>query len=146
MLRVTRDIAIDENEITERFVHASGPGGQHVNKAATAVQLTFDVVGSPSLSEEVRERLADLAASERRTSGRMTDEGVLIIEASRFRSQRRNRRDARRRLIKLIRQAAKPPKVRRETKPPRTARERRLRNKRRRSEKKRLRRKPREDW
>jgi ribosome-associated protein len=140
MIRITRDIVIDENEITERFVHASGPGGQHVNKAATAVQLYFDVAHSPSLSEEVRERLKSLAA------GRITEEGVLVIEASRFRSQRRNRRDARARLIELIRQAAKQPKVRRQTRPSRAAKERRLRNKRRRSEKKRLRRKPPRDW
>jgi len=139
MIQVTRDIAIDENELEERFFHASGPGGQHVNKAATAVQLRFDVAQSPTLPNDVRRRLIDLAGTQ------VTDDGVLVIEAQRFRSQRRNRRDARKRLATLIRQAAKKPKQRRKTKPTRAAKERRLRNKRRRSEKKRLR-KPPKEW
>ena len=138
VIRVTRHIAIDENEVEERFFHASGPGGQHVNKAATAVQLRFDVAHSPALPDDVRRRLIDLAGS------RVTDDGVLVIDAQRFRSQRRNRRDARKRLVALIREAAKKPKRRRRTKPSRHARERRLKNKRRRSEKKRLRKPPRE--
>ena len=139
MIQVTRDIAIDENELEERFFHASGPGGQHVNKAATAVQLRFDVAQSPALPDDVRRRLIDLAGTQ------VTDDGVLVIEAQRFRSQRRNRRDARKRLAALIRQAAKKPKQRRKTRPTRAAKERRLRNKRRRSEKKRLR-KPPKEW
>jgi len=139
LIRVSRKIAIDENELEERFFHASGPGGQHVNKAATAVQLRFDAAHSPSLPEEVRQRLIDLAGN------KVTDEGVLVIEAQRFRSQHRNRRDARKRLAALIRQAAKKPKKRRKTKPSRAAQERRLEEKHRRSEKKRLR-KPPERW
>jgi ribosome-associated protein len=138
MIRITRQIAIDGSELEERFFHASGPGGQHVNKAATAVQLRFDAARSPSLPDDVRQRLIDLAGNQ------VTGDGVLVIEAQRFRSQRRNRRDARKRLVALIRQAAKEPKQRRETKPSRAAKERRLENKRRRSEKKRLRNPPRE--
>ncbi len=139
MIRITRRIAIDENELEERFFHASGPGGQHVNKAATAVQLRFDAAHSPSLPDDVRERLIALAGNQ------VTDEGVLIITAQRFRSQRRNRRDARKRLVDLIRQAAKKPKQRRKTRPSRASRKRRLEEKRRRSEKKR-RRKPPQEW
>jgi len=139
MIQVTRDIAIDENELEERFFHASGPGGQHVNKAATAVHLRFDAAHSSALPDDVRRRLIDLA------SNQVTDDGVLVIEAQRFRSQRRNRRDARKRLAALIRQAARKPKQRRKTKPTRAAKERRLRDKRRRSEKKRLR-KPPKGW
>ena len=137
MLKVTKDLAIHENEIKERFIRASGPGGQHVNKAATAVQLCFDVAHSPSLPPVVRHRLKRLAGNQ------MTEEGVLIIEARQFRSQDRNRQEARNRLRKLIRQAAQKPKKRRKSKPSRASRERRLRNKRHRSEKKRLRRPPR---
>ena len=137
MIQVTRHIAIDENELEERFYHASGPGGQHVNKAATAVQLRFDVAHSPALPDDVRQRLIDLAGNQ------MTDDGVLVIDAQRFRSQHRNRRDARRRLAALIRQAAKRPKQRRKTKPSRASRERRLEEKRHRSEKKLLRKPPR---
>jgi ribosome-associated protein len=139
VIRITRRIAIDENELEERFFHASGPGGQHVNKAATAVQLRFDAAHSPSLPDDVRERLIALAGNQ------VTDEGVLIITAQRFRSQRRNRRDARKRLVDLIRQAAKKPKQRRKTRPSRASRKRRLEEKRRRSEKKR-RRKPPQEW
>jgi len=137
VIQVTRHIAIDENELEERFYHASGPGGQHVNKAATAVQLRFDVAHSPALPDDVRQRLIDLAGNQ------MTDDGVLVIDAQRFRSQHRNRRDARRRLATLIRQAAKRPKQRRKTKPSRASRERRLEEKRHRSEKKLLRKPPR---
>jgi ribosome-associated protein len=138
MIQVTRHIAIDESELEERFSHASGPGGQHVNKAATAVQLRFDAAHSPALPEDVRQRLIDLAGNQ------VTDEGVLVIDAQRFRSQRRNRRDARRRLVALIRQAAKKPSQRRKTKPSRASKERRLEQKRRRSNRKELRRPPRE--
>ena len=136
MLKVTKNLAIHENEIKERFIHASGPGGQHVNKAATAVQLYFDVAHSPSLPPDVRHRLKHLAGNQ------MTEKGVLIIEARQSRSQDRNRQEARNRLRRLIRQAAQKPKKRRKTKPTRASRERRLRNKRQRSEKKRLRRPP----
>ena len=137
MIKITRTIAIDENELEERFFRSSGPGGQHANRAATAVQLRFDAAHSPALPDDVRWRLIDLAGTQ------VTDEGMLVIEAQRFRSQRRNRRDARRRLAALIRQAAKKPKQRRKTRPTRASQERRLRDKRRRSEKKRLRKPPR---
>lgn len=140
MIKVTRNITIDESEIEERFIRASGPGGQHVNRAATAVQLRFDVAHSPSLPDDVRERLIRLASS------RMTEDGVLIIEAKRFRSQGRNREDALNRLVKLIRRAARKPETRRKTRPTRASKKRRLEDKRRRSEIKRLRQSPRRDW
>jgi ribosome-associated protein len=136
MIKITKDVAINENEIEEQFIRASGPGGQHVNRAATAVQLRFDVANSPSLPDAVRERLIRLAGN------RITRDGVLIIEAGQFRSRDRNRQDAIRRLVKLIRKAAKKPKTRRKTKPTRASKERRLRNKRRRSEIKRMRQPP----
>ena len=136
MIRVTKHIDLDENEIEYHFVRASGPGGQHVNKAATAVQLRFDAANSPSLPDDVRQRLIRLAGRQ------VTEEGVLIIDARRYRSQERNRRDATDRLLQLIRSAASRPKVRRRTKPTRAARERRLQEKRRRSETKRTRRSP----
>ena len=136
MIRVTKHIAIDENEIEYKFVRASGPGGQRVNKTATAVQLRFDVAGSPSLPDDVRGRLIRLAGSH------ITEEGVLVIDARRFRSQDRNRRDAISRLVSLIRKASSIPRVRRKTKPTRAARERRLRTKHRRTEIKRLRQPP----
>jgi ribosome-associated protein len=136
MIKITKNIAINENEIEEQFIRALGPGGQHVNRAATAVQLRFDVANSPSLPDAVRERLVHLAGS------RMTEDGVLIVEARRFRTQDRNRQDAINRLVKLIRKAARKPKTRRKTKPTRASKERRLRNKRRRGEIKRMRRPP----
>jgi ribosome-associated protein len=111
MIRVTSSIAIDEREIREVFVRSSGPGGQNVNKVATAVQLRFDVRHSDSLHEDVRERLVRLAGR------RITSEGVLIIEASRFRTQERNREDAMERLVALIRKAAQRPRPRRKTVP-----------------------------
>ncbi len=134
MIEITPTIAIEEREVQLDFTRASGPGGQHVNKVATAVQLRFDVRHSPSLPDEVRERLIHLAGK------RITDSGVLIIEARRFRTQEQNRQDAMRRLVELIRRAARRPKSRRKTGPSRAARERRLAAKQRRSEKKRLRR------
>jgi ribosome-associated protein len=139
MIHISPRIAIDESEIEERFIRASGPGGQHVNKAATAVQLRFDAAHSPALPEDVRRRLMKLAGH------RMTQEGVLVIEASRFRSQSRNRHDALSRLIRVLRQAARRPSRRRDTRPTRASQERRLRNKRQRRETKRLRRPPRRE-
>ena len=133
MIRITDHIAIDESELTETFVRASGPGGQNVNKLATAVQLRFDVRHSPSLPADVRVRLAALAGR------RLTQDGVLVIIAQRHRTQERNREDARTRLIELIRQAAVPPKRRRPTRPTAASRERRIESKKRRSGVKRLR-------
>ena len=134
MVRVTPTIAIEDSEIQLEFSRASGPGGQNVNKVSTAVQLRFDVVHSQSLPADVRERLVRLAGK------RMTKDGVLIINARRFRTQERNERDAIERLADLIRRAAERPKRRRKTRPTRASRERRLDAKRRCSQKKQLRR------
>lgn len=133
MIRITDRIVLDEGELVESFVRASGPGGQNVNKLATAVQLRFDVRRSPSLASEVRARLERLAGR------RLTSEGVLVITAQRHRTQERNREDARERLIDLIRRAAVPPVPRRPTKPTRASRKRRLESKARRSNLKKLR-------
>ncbi len=139
MIPITPTLALDETELHEEFIRASGPGGQNVNKVATAVQLRFDARHSPSLPEEVRARLIRLAGR------RVNAEGMLIIEAQRFRTQERNRADVRARLIALIRQAAVKPKTRRQTKPARAAEQRRLDRKRRRSVVKALRQAPRDD-
>jgi ribosome-associated protein len=133
MLKVNESIAIDERELEERFVRASGPGGQNVNKVSTAVELRFDVRGSPSLPAPVRVRLARLAGR------RLTDEGVLVIRAERFRTQERNREDARDRLADLVRKAAIVPKRRVPTKPSRAAKRKRMEDKTKRSHVKRLR-------
>ncbi len=130
MIRVTGTIALDEAELRERFIRASGPGGQKVNKVATAVQLRFDAARSPALTEDVRRRLLRLAGR------RATKDGVIVIDARRFRTQEQNREDALARLLTLIRHAAQAPKPRRPTKPTRAARERRLQAKRRRGERK----------
>ncbi|HYG87396.1 MAG TPA: alternative ribosome rescue aminoacyl-tRNA hydrolase ArfB [Azospirillum sp.] len=139
MIRVTHRIVLDESELHEEFVRASGPGGQHVNKTDSAVQLRFDVRNSPSLPDDVRARLERLAGS------RLTQDGVLIIMADRYRSQLRNREDARERLVDLIREAAVPPVPRRPTKPTLASKKRRLEGKARRSAVKQQRRGPLED-
>jgi ribosome-associated protein len=126
MIRVTNSISIDERELEERFIRASGPGGQNVNKLSTAVQLRFDVRRSPSLPDDVRARLERLAGR------RLTRDGVLVISAQRHRTQERNRQDALDRLIELIERAAVAPIPRRATKPTRRSRERRLESKKRR--------------
>jgi len=132
-VRVTPRVWLEESELQETFVRAPGPGGQNVNKVASAVQLRFDVAASPSLPEDVRERLRRLAGR------RLTAAGVLVIEAHRYRTQLRNREDARERLFALIRHAAVPPKPRKATKPSAATRERRLREKRLRAQLKRAR-------
>jgi ribosome-associated protein len=123
MIRIDHRISIDERELEERFIRASGPGGQNVNKLATAVQLRFDARHSPSLPAQVRTRLERLAGR------RLTREGVLVISAQRHRTQERNRQDALERLIALIQRAAVAPVPRRPTKPTAGARERRLQSK-----------------
>lgn len=133
MIYITEHIEIDENEITEDFIRASGPGGQNVNKVATAVQLRFNVRNSPSLPEDVKERLVKLAGK------RMTEDGDLVLKAQRYRSQLKNREDALNRLIALIQKATEAPKVRRPKKMSRAAKARRLGEKRKRSEKKQMR-------
>jgi ribosome-associated protein len=127
MIRVTDTITLDEAELEESFVRASGPGGQNVNKLSTAVQLRFDVRRSLSLPNDVAIRLMKAAGS------RLTQDGVLIIIAQRHRTQERNRADARERLVELIREAATPPKPRRATKPTKASKVRRLESKKRRS-------------
>lgn len=133
MLTITPTLALDESEIQETFVRASGPGGQNVNKVATAVQLRFDVAHS-SLPQDVRARLMQQNAA------RISVDGFLVLDARRFRTQEQNREDARARLIALIQHALVPPKTRRATKPSRAARARRLEKKKHHSQTKQLRR------
>ena len=137
MIRITPRIALEDSEVTEEFMRASGPGGQNVNKVETAVRLRFDAAHSPSLPEPVRARLLRLAGA------RLTREGVLIIEAQRYRTQQRNRADALERLIELIRDAAAPPPPPRiRTKPTLGSKLRRLEGKKQRGDTKAMRGKP----
>jgi ribosome-associated protein len=119
-MRISSSLDIPDSELTERFLRADGPGGQHVNRTESAVELRFDVAQSPSLPDAVRARV--LARRDRR----LTDEGVLVIQARRFRDQARNRDDARARLVEIIRSSLTPPKKRVATRPTRASKERRL--------------------
>ena len=137
MIRITPRISLEDSEVSEEFMRASGPGGQNVNKVETAVRLRFDAAGSPSLPEPVRARLLRLAGA------RLTREGVIVIEAQRYRTQERNRADARERLVELIREAAAPPPPPRiKTKPTYGSKLRRLEGKKQRGDVKALRGKP----
>jgi ribosome-associated protein len=138
-IRITAHIALDDSELEETFVLASGPGGQNVNKVSSAVQLRFNVALSPSLTEPVRFRLMKSAGS------KLTKDGVLVLMGRQFRDQVRNRADVRERLVELIRAAAVTPKKRRPTRPPRAAKENRLQIKKKHAELKRARAKPRGD-
>jgi ribosome-associated protein len=135
MIRVAPDIAIHEKELTFDFVRSSGPGGQNVNKVATTVQLRFDVEASDAIPLEVKKRLKRIAGK------RMTDDGMLIIKAGRFRKQEQNRQDALERLVRLLRAAAVKPKKRIETRPSKAAKERKLAAKKHRGQLKKLRKK-----
>ncbi|MFC1784774.1 alternative ribosome rescue aminoacyl-tRNA hydrolase ArfB [Candidatus Neomarinimicrobiota bacterium] len=127
MIYITENISISENELQENFVRASGPGGQNVNKVSTAVQLRFDVLNSSSLSEDVKNRLIKLAGS------KMTDDGILIIDSRKYRTQNRNRSGALNRLVELVKKASEKPKRRIKTKPTKGAKEKRLQIKKQRS-------------
>jgi ribosome-associated protein len=140
MIEVTPSVKIDVSEIQFDFIRASGPGGQNVNKVSSAVQLRFDVRNSPSLEPEVKERLMKLAGA------RMTADGVLIIEAKRYRTQEQNRADALNRLVNLVQKALEPPKIRQATRPGVTARAARLSEKKRRGELKRVRHYDPDEW
>jgi len=134
MIEITATVKIDESEIQLDFIHASGPGGQNVNKVATSVQLRFDVRNSPSLEPDIKERLVKLAGS------RITENGILIIQAKRYRTQDQNRADAIFKLTAIIQKALNPPKVRKATRPSLTAKATRVDDKKKRGEIKRTRR------
>lgn len=134
MIEITPTIKIDDEEIELAFIRSPGPGGQNVNKVSSAVQLRFNVLGSPSIPEEVKQRLIKLAGR------RMTSGGILILEARQYRTQEHNRQAAVERLVKLIQQASQPPRPRHKTKPTHAAVLRRLETKRKRGEIKRMRR------
>jgi len=140
MIEVSSNVKIDESEIQYEFIRASGPGGQNVNKVASSVQLRFDIRNSPSLESEVKERLIKLAGS------RVTDDGILIIEAKKYRTQEQNRYDATQRLIAWVQKALEKPKVRRATRPSLTAKAARVGDKKKRGEIKKTRRFNQEDW
>lgn len=133
MIRITDQIALDPAELEEQFIRAGGPGGQNVNKVATAVQLRFDLMHSPALPADVRARAARLAGR------KLTNDGILIITANRFRTQERNREDALARLVELLREAAKRPVIRRPTRPTLGSKKRRIEAKTSRGRTKRLR-------
>ncbi|MCC6146699.1 MAG: aminoacyl-tRNA hydrolase [Anaerolineaceae bacterium] len=140
MIEVTPSVKIEENEIQYDFIRASGPGGQNVNKVASSVQLRFDIRNSPSLELEVKERLVKLAGN------RVTEDGILIIEAKRYRTQEQNRFDATQRLVVLIREALEKPNIRKATRPSLTAKAARVGAKKRRGATKRIRRFNPEEW
>lgn len=133
MITVTATVKLDDSELQERFIRSPGPGGQHVNKVSTAVQLRLDIAGSTSLPAQVKQRLIRIGGQ------RVSNDGVLTIEAHRFRTRERNREDAQIRLVELIRKAAHQPKPRKKTKPTRGSKERRLESKRQRAKTKRMR-------
>lgn len=140
MIEVSSNVKIDESEIQYEFIRASGPGGQNVNKVSSSVQLRFDIRNSPSLESEVKERLIKL------TGSRVTDDGILIIEAKKYRTQEQNRYDATQRLIAWVQKALEKPKVRRATRPSLTAKAARVGDKKKRGEIKKTRRFNQEDW
>ncbi len=140
MILISPTLSLDENELQLDFVRAAGPGGQNVNKVATSVQLRFDVRGSESLAPDVKERLSKLAGA------RMTEEGVLIIEAKRYRTQEQNRSDAIARLVSLLQKALEKPKARRATRPSLASKAERVGEKRKRGAIKKIRRSGPVDW